>query len=49
MWTNVIAQETLLNALWQPKWEIQKKERGVYMCISTTDLLSYTVETNTKL
>ena len=51
MRTYVVAQETLLNALWQPKWEgnPKKKERGVYMCISTTDLLHYTVETNTKL
>ena len=28
--------------------EIKKKKKG-YICIRTTDLLHYTVETNTKL
>ena len=33
MRTYSIAQGTLLDALWWPKWEANPKKRGLYICV----------------
>ena len=48
MRTYCIAQGTLLNALWGPKWEGNPKKRGD-ICIGIADSLCFTAETNTTL
>ena len=44
MRTYCIAQGTLLNALWQPKWEGNSKKMDI--CICLVDSFCCTVETN---
>ena len=46
MRTYCITEETLLNALWGPKWQGNPKQRGWVTCICVAESLCYTVETN---
>ena len=44
MRTYVVAQETLLNALWQPKWEGNpKKKKGGCICVYQ-QLIYFTIQ-----
>ena len=47
MRTCCAVQETLLGAVWQPKWEGNPKKRGYIIYVA--DSLCHTAETNTTL